>query len=171
MNESKFWDYFKMILHSPIEQIEQQGYFQLQNKLIAERLTIEGVEVIHEFHKALCEKISQLYMPKIGQLFLLTAYDLSKEVNRRLKPISTDGFIDFRAWIVSLGRKYYYAFLNFDSEENIPQVDMDANRAENEELVYLPLKIIRELGEEVKLDFHLDKDVKEMYSKMNCDMC
>ena len=99
----------------------------------------------------------------------MTAYNLSDENKDGLDYISTDGFLDFRAWIVSLGKVNYDTFLNFKSEAELLQFDLDVESAYREDLVHLASTIAEELGENIDLDFHTDNDVDELYLKMNWD--
>lgn len=170
MTENKFWELIEKVFHMPIEKIQEVGYDQIQNEIIKKYFRNNGKDSIKQFHEILCEKIRELYLPKIGELFLMTGYDLSEKINKDFKYISTDGFVDFRAWIVSLGKEHYETFLNFQSENVLSKFDMDANGANREDLVYLAVSFAEEeLGEELDLDYHLDKDGEELYSKMNWD--
>lgn len=170
MTEDKFWELIGKVFHMPTETIQKLGYEQIQNEIITHYFNENGKDSILQFHEILCDKISELYMPKIGELFLMTSYNLSEETKRKFKYISTDGFIDFRAWIVSLGKEDYETFLNFQSENELFKFDMDVFYANREDLVYLATSFAENtFAEKLDLDYHLDKDVEEFYSKMNWD--
>lgn len=170
MTEDKFWELIGMVFQMPIEKIQEFGYDQIQNKIITNYLKARGKDSTKEFHEILCEKIRELYLPKIGELFLMTSYDLSEHINKEFKYISVEGFVDFRAWIVSLGKENYEIFLNFQSENELFKFDMDVNVANREDLVYLAITVAEdELGEKMDLKYHLDKDGEQLYLKMNWD--
>ncbi len=170
MTEDKFWELIGKVSQMPIEQIQVLGHDELQNEIIKNYFKEKGKDALKQFHDILCQKIRALYLPKIGELFLMTVYDVSKIIDKDFRYISTDGFIDFRAWIISLGKEHYETFLNFKSEKELYKFDMDVNTAYREDLVYLAGTFAEEeFGEEISLDYYLDNDAEKLYSKMNWD--
>ena len=168
MTETQFWELIGKVFRLPDDKIQSIGYDRIQVFVITKYLKENGADSIIKFQEILNEKIRDLFLPKIGELFLFTSYDLSNKENTKFKYISVDGFIDFRAWIVGLGKKSYETFLNFESEEELFQFDLDVNRAFREDLVFLTSKIAdEELGIEIDLEHYFDKDADELYSKMN----
>ena len=169
MEEKKFWELIEALPPvSPDEDYYLQ-YTRFQNEMISEYLIQHGEVAIAGFHEILCRKVKDLYLPKIGELFLLTSYDLSLAINREFKYISVDGFVDFRAWIVSGGRSHYETFLNFTSEKDLLPYSMDANNAFREDLVYLALTVSERLGQDIDLNYDLNGNVEKLYREMNWD--
>lgn len=166
MTENRFWILIGMVFRMSAKNIQKFGYEYLQNRVIEEYLKTKEKKEFIKFQEILCEKIKKLYLPKIGELFLMTGYDLSEKRTKKWRYISTDGFVDFRAWIVSLGKEDYEIFLNFQCETDLFNFDMDANRAEREDLIFLTGEIA---GEEIDLAYPQDKSGEELYQNMNWD--
>ena len=166
MDEAEFWRLIEKVFYIPIEDFSNFEYDELQDQIIKEYLAKGGEKAIIDFQNILGEKIRALYLPKIGELFLLTVYDLEDEMTKNFKYISTDGFLDFRAWIVSLGERHYNIFRNFESESELFDYDLNPNYATRELLVFLGQQIARNLEIEIDLEFYFDNDYQELYAKM-----
>lgn len=163
MTENEFWN---IIGYTPDKNLSISQNNQHQTERIAAALASENPENIVEFHNILCKKIRDLYIPKIGEIFLLTAYNLKDEINQKFRYISTDGFADFRAWIVGLGKKDFEIFLNFRSETALLDFNLDVNHTNREDLLYLAESLIEEIDMEVDLDYHLDNDHISLLAEM-----
>ena len=60
--------------------------------------------------------------------------------------VSVDGFMDFRAWIISLGRTNYEAFLNFKQEEELLDYNLELNFAYRADLPFLADDLLEKLN-------------------------
>lgn len=155
MTEEQFW---KLIGSMPDIEEKYIGLYQyFQRQRIEAYLLEHGKPAILAFQKLLLTKIKTLCLPKIGELYYLTAYDVKDATNRRLQYISVDGFIDFRAWILSLGKQAYETFLHFESEEELLGFNMSEEYANREDLVYIAEQVSLSLKEVIVFDFHIEQ--------------
>ncbi|WP_196887299.1 DUF4240 domain-containing protein [Aureivirga sp. CE67] len=168
MTEEIFWNLIGKFFEYPIEEINEKGYDVIQNEILEDYLGKADKESLIKFHELLCTKIRELYLPKIGDLFLLSGYDLEDKLTKDFQYISEDGFADFRAWIVSLGKEHFEKFKNFEKEEDLFEYDLDANGAFREDLIYIISRISEtRFEEELDLDYDLENEEVDLYSKMN----
>ena len=166
MTEDKFWEYIEFVYKLPIEKVNKFGYQYTQTETIQTALKKKGAKGVIEFQQLFSEKILNLFIPKIAELFYISAYAQTK-YDPKFKYISTDGFLDFRAWIVGMGKAHYYTFLNFDTEDEISQYDLNPNSAYREDLVFLAEGIYRELNEvSFPLEYFYDGDSEKLYAQM-----
>jgi hypothetical protein len=166
MGEEKFWQIIEEIKKQETKKVVSVGHGPLQKWLISERLKLLGIEAIVAFQKILSQKIRDLYLPKIGEIFLLASYELDRGALRGSRYISTDGFLDFRAWILSLGRLAYEPFRDFSREEEIIDFNLNPDIAYRAELIFLTSALCEELNEEVDLNFHYDLDEINLFPEM-----
>ena len=126
MDEAKFWELidFPLRRYKDVE-VDSLTYRNIQmNHLHFFAKNTTQTELI-DFQEIMSEKIYQLFIPKIGEIALISCYDLNASL--QISELSTDGFIDFRAWIISLGQLNFKKFFNFQSEDEILEFDFNPN--------------------------------------------
>ncbi|MEL6720336.1 MAG: DUF4240 domain-containing protein [Bacteroidota bacterium] len=182
MNEILFWKYIEKIYYKHDIQGAKRSYYDvelIQKKILEECLINHTVEEIAKFQSILCNKIRSLYLPKIGDIFNLTAYSFEKR-HQFIRYISTDGFVDFRTWIVFLGQENYNIFLHFQKEEELLPYNLDSDWAYTSGLEYVTQEIYKSKNpsdpknmlsycEEYGFDLWLDDDSDSLFKNMNWD--
>ncbi len=165
MTENDFWS---LIGEAPSDPYTNEVLFSFDSyekqyaRIKAHLLKCTGAEII-SFHNILCAKIKSLFLPKIAEVFLVSTPELLPSSRDELY-ISNDGFIDFRAWIVSLGQKHYDLFLHFQTEREVLCYDLDPNITWREDLVYIALSVCQDLGIDIELDYYVDKSSEDLYA-------
>lgn len=130
VKNSVFWEILD--LANVLFIYEGSGRLELYEKTIEANRELLSVENLGNFQMAFNQKLHDLFLPKIVEVFYLTAYGLKKDWGY----ISNDGFLDFRAWIISLGQKKFMKFILFEHENEILEFDFNPNYAFREDLVY-----------------------------------
>lgn len=160
MKELEFWkiieDRHPALTEADVQEMghEDAQYFSIKELLHSEERAVA-------FQEKLNEKILSLFEPKIAELFLVSCNPQEKYDSLY---ISNDGFIDFRAWIVSLGKANYERFLNFESETEILEYNLDPNFAYREDLVYLVNEVFDESFEkESPCSLEVNGDYEKLY--------
>lgn len=153
MSEADFWNY--------LEEAGKEEY-DLQKIMVnlKEALSKSALSELISFEIILRSKIRALFLPKIGEIFLVTT---SKHKKSKLRYISNDGFIDFRAWIVGNGKWFFEHFLNFKSEEELIGFELHPNYAYNEDLVGLTNLILKEQQQtkQIRIDDFIEESKNE----------
>lgn len=130
MKNSVFWEILD--LANELFIYEGSGRLELYKKTIEENRELLSEENLCDFQAAFNQKLSDLFLPKVVEVFYLTSYSLKSNWGY----ISNDGFLDFRAWIISLGQKNFMKFILFEHEDEILEFDFNPNYAYREDLVY-----------------------------------
>ena len=73
MTEDRFWELIGKVFQMTNEEVQKVGYDKIQNEIIINYLKKNGKDSVKQFHEILCEKIRELYLSKIGELFLMTS--------------------------------------------------------------------------------------------------
>ncbi len=169
MDERKFWLRVESIIL--ISDLENYENFDAVQNLWYNFWCEDGVDGLISFQANLSRKIYKLFQPKIAEIFRVTGYKENKVVSD-FKYISNDGFIDFRAWIVSLGKEGYEQFLNFQSEEELLKFDLDADRAYRDEIPFFAYWFCQRVFQgngncDEVFKFGFDGDYEALYAKMD----
>jgi len=169
MNEDEFWECIESVYELSIEEIDLLGFDETQVQLIKDKISGASLDKLLGFQREFSDKMFRLFVPKIGELFHFTVYDV-RNTRNDFKYISTDGFMDFRSWIIGMGREIYYQFLNFASEKEILHFDLNPNSAYRDDLCFLAEDIHLEItGKAFELPLHhyYNGDSEKLYAQMN----
>ncbi len=177
MDESKFWATIELIYHIPETIRRGYDFDVLQKHLIKKHLKQHSIKDILCFQEIFAEKVYELFLPKIADLVLLTAYPF-KDRDPEFKDISNDGFLDFRFWIVSLGKYHFDIFLDFKEEEEVLPFNLHPENAYSPSLGFIVDEIYEELNpendkkaldycDEYGISYGFDGDYKKLYAQMN----
>lgn len=136
MDEELFWKYIEQVYSFSVEEYDLPA---LQNTLLQISLEKHTLDELLTFESIFREKIYQLFLSKIAEVFLITSYDLNDKMD--FKYISNDGFIDFRVWIVAQGKTTFEKFLNFTDESEILEYDLNDETAYRADLFNLTSEV------------------------------
>ena len=168
MKDVEFWALIEKVQGVSDHMLVKLGYELTQRILIRSYLGKKEITDIINFHELLCQKIRQLYLPKVAEVFVAMVYVVeNKQIKSRY--ISTDGFIDFRAAIVSLGKDGFESFLRLKEQEEILEYELKELLMGREDLVYLSDELIQEREVEIELDYHLDGDYDQLIKEIEWD--
>ena len=152
MNKLEFWEIIKnQNIKSTIKDFDL-------NKLLS-------------FQDVLASQIRELFIPQIGEIFYLIQNLKNLDEYETAKYISTDGFLDFRAWIISCGKTTFIDFLTFKHESKILKYQL-SSQCYNPDLPFLVENIIDSKFEEkdkTNINYHFDNDYDQLYSKIQWD--
>ena len=110
MVEDEFWEIIET--RPPNLTLSNINYLGPGNrvKYIEKSLQELPSQELVSFQNILTSKIRALYLLRVAKIFLSQMPEYQDEPERATF-LSTDGFIDFRAWIICLGKKAYEGIL------------------------------------------------------------
>jgi hypothetical protein len=177
MDESKFWACIELIYQVPEVLRMKYDFETLQRHLIKKHLKQHELKDLVGFQKILAEKVLNLFQPKIADIFYMTGPNV-KGRDPNFRYIPNDGFLEFRLWVVCLGRHGYETFLNFKNEEQLLKYNLDCENTYVSGFDYFVDEIYEEMNPEddkSALDYchengvarGFDGDYKVLFNRMN----
>ena len=136
MQETTFWEYLDLINQADTEGLDAREKEDYQVALIKQALIPLDFEEILDFHRILNDKLYELFLPTLAEVFMVS-HRKYEDLKKGDVYISNDGFRDFRAWIIGLGREAFEKFKAYGKEEDFLGYDLNPNHAYRDDLEYI----------------------------------
>lgn len=148
MTEAQFWQIIEArpqhLILSDVKQLPELGPVK-RVKYIKKILLTFSPDQLVAFQNIFSSKIRALYLRRVAQIFLrqMPEYRVDTE---KATFLSTDGFIDFRAWIITLGKEKYEGILHDSLNYTLIPDILDPDFAYEPALPFLAENILEEKG-------------------------